>query len=673
MTAGAPWSVKGIDPKAREVAKDLARRSGMTLGEWLNRMILEDEGDDAVSAALFGERAPEGQARPVVEAPPRTQPSRYEPIAPRYETGARVEAGYSREEIARVALALDRLTDHIEASETRTGLAISGVEQSVRSALTRLDAAERQQGAAILRIEESVDVVRGDQIRIADRIRKAEHEASGPRSAEALKALEATLAKVAGRLDQKDEATETLLSKVEGRIQRLEGGEAESTAVVEDSFGKLASRLAEAESRTAEAMQGLRESFVALDSRLKGVETSRTDHEQLESLAARLSQRLEEARAEIAAQLTASAEDRFDRIEGKLGEMAGHVDAAEHRSAAAIETMGKELAGVAQSLGARVEAAEAAGAKAIDLVGSEVARIGDSVEARLARSEGVQADALGKLSAEITRISERLTERISNAERRSAQAIDEVGEQVSRVSERIGQRADRVSDDLSERIRASEERTAKLLEEAREKIDLRLAEAQARLTEQVKAAVPPTPTIEPALPPAETLDERPGYITASAPAARPPRRGLNPMFAAAFPVGPAAAPAQAKPPVAPPAPEFDETDFEAADGLPPTIAADGPDSPVLHQPEPAAELDPIAEVMKAIGAAAPEPAAAKPEPSSIDAELMAPPALEPAPSFDAPSSEAESLFEPELDDPFEAAPPPAAAQAEAQAGPSEEV
>jgi hypothetical protein len=43
MTAGAPWSVKGIDPKAREVAKELAARAGMTLGEWLNRSILEGE------------------------------------------------------------------------------------------------------------------------------------------------------------------------------------------------------------------------------------------------------------------------------------------------------------------------------------------------------------------------------------------------------------------------------------------------------------------------------------------------------------------------------------------------------------------------------------------------------------------------------------------------------
>src|ERR1700758_1131121 len=58
MTAGAPWSVKGIDPKAREIAKDLARRSGMTLGEWLNQMILEDSEEEsgARKTPAFAER-----------------------------------------------------------------------------------------------------------------------------------------------------------------------------------------------------------------------------------------------------------------------------------------------------------------------------------------------------------------------------------------------------------------------------------------------------------------------------------------------------------------------------------------------------------------------------------------------------------------------------------------
>ncbi len=43
MSSRTPWSVKGIDPKAREVAKDLARRSDMTLGTWLNARIFEEQ------------------------------------------------------------------------------------------------------------------------------------------------------------------------------------------------------------------------------------------------------------------------------------------------------------------------------------------------------------------------------------------------------------------------------------------------------------------------------------------------------------------------------------------------------------------------------------------------------------------------------------------------------
>ncbi len=70
MSASAPWSVKGIDAKAREVAKDLARRSGMTLGEWLNQMILQ--GED-VGALITRERErsepPAAAARPARRIP----------------------------------------------------------------------------------------------------------------------------------------------------------------------------------------------------------------------------------------------------------------------------------------------------------------------------------------------------------------------------------------------------------------------------------------------------------------------------------------------------------------------------------------------------------------------------------------------------------------------------
>ena len=39
MKSNVPWSIKGIDPETREVAKKAAREAGMTLGEWLNKNI----------------------------------------------------------------------------------------------------------------------------------------------------------------------------------------------------------------------------------------------------------------------------------------------------------------------------------------------------------------------------------------------------------------------------------------------------------------------------------------------------------------------------------------------------------------------------------------------------------------------------------------------------------
>ncbi len=54
MKFGVPWSVKGIRPEARETAMEAARRSGMSLGEWLNSVIIhqaEQQGIDPEALA----------------------------------------------------------------------------------------------------------------------------------------------------------------------------------------------------------------------------------------------------------------------------------------------------------------------------------------------------------------------------------------------------------------------------------------------------------------------------------------------------------------------------------------------------------------------------------------------------------------------------------------------
>jgi localization factor PodJL len=44
----APWQVKGIDPEARYTAREAARRSGVSVGQWLNSVILEQAADEGV-------------------------------------------------------------------------------------------------------------------------------------------------------------------------------------------------------------------------------------------------------------------------------------------------------------------------------------------------------------------------------------------------------------------------------------------------------------------------------------------------------------------------------------------------------------------------------------------------------------------------------------------------
>lgn len=499
MTSGAPWSVKGIDPKAREVAKDLARRSGMTLGEWLNRMILEEDGPEEISSeAYFSD--PAYAPRAFADRPVRTYyetardsyrapepPLRPDPI----EAPSRFEAPeHPADEIGRVTMALERLTERIENSEGRTGKAISGVEHSIREAVARIEAAERDHVAVASRFEGVVDEARAEQSRLAERVRRMEAEASGPRSAEALRALEQALGRVANHLYDGESRTRQTLADLRERIERAEAGApAPSIEVIDEVVERVGARLGEAEARTSQALEDLRASFSGLDGRLATVESAGTGDidQRFQQMAASLSQRVEATRSELAQTLQASTESRFDRMERKLAEMAEQVRLAEERSAHAIERVGQEVLTVADNLNRRVQASETRSAEAIEHVGGEVARIAQTMETRLTRNDSVQAEAMEKLGAEIARISERLAERIANAERRSAQAFDEVGEKVSQITERIGQRSDRASDDLVERIRQSEERTARLLEDAREKIDQRLAEAQRRISEQVAA------------------------------------------------------------------------------------------------------------------------------------------------------------------------------------------
>jgi hypothetical protein len=46
MKSGGPWNLRGLHPQARQAAREAARRSGMSVGEWLNGVIQTDDDQD---------------------------------------------------------------------------------------------------------------------------------------------------------------------------------------------------------------------------------------------------------------------------------------------------------------------------------------------------------------------------------------------------------------------------------------------------------------------------------------------------------------------------------------------------------------------------------------------------------------------------------------------------
>jgi len=430
MTAAAPWSVKGIDPKAREVAKDHARRSGMTLGAWLNRVILEDD-------------------------PQPLGPDAHRPWSANPGGDA---------ELARLAGAVERLADRLEASETRTGLAVSGVEHAVRQALGRIEAAERESLAVAARVEGAVEALGSEQARLTERLNRMAAEAAGPRSAEALRVIEQAVSGTAGQVHA-----------LESRLALAEAQGADPDALAEAVLERAGRRLAEAESRTTEALDALRASVGAFDARLQAVEGAPgAQDEKLEGLARRLSEQVEAARSQFAEQLKRADLGGSD---GRVDQLARDLEASERRSAEAMQQMGRQVLAMAEAVDRRLRASEDRNAEAIAQLGGEITRAAEATEARLALAERGQAEALERLSAELGGISERLSDRLLLSERRAADAMEGVGLQVERVTERMTESQSRTTQELAETIRESEARMAALLDEARGRLEQRLGDA----------------------------------------------------------------------------------------------------------------------------------------------------------------------------------------------------
>ncbi len=487
MAAGGPWSVKGIAPQAREAAKDAARRQGKTLGEWLNEIILET-GDEAAAPD-----APTGGSMPAPEAGedvPQDFPRDF-------------SRDFSRETAANTSsMSLESLARRLEAVEHRSTLAITGIDQSVRGLISRMEESERSAGDRVDQAGESVSELHHAQSELARRLAALEADTTAKSGLEAVKSLEGAVAKVAGHLHERDEKSAERAGRMEERLSDLDtrfvktsedlarrvdtasdhaamqaqratndlrqafethqDKTADALASLEATIGRINERLSSAEGLTDNAMRSLEASFAHLDDRLRKAEHQAHEasadnvadklEQKFEALGRELRERIDEVRAETAQTIEAST-PRLDRLERAL-------EKSTKRNTRTLNKIGEQIGVLGQAVEKRLEDTE----RRL----REDASQDRTLETRLREVENSSAEAIRKVAESVEQISIRLAERIETSEGRNADAVSTLSKEMAKLADRMTPQAQQKSEDdsLAARLRESERRTQKMIRDA---------------------------------------------------------------------------------------------------------------------------------------------------------------------------------------------------------------
>lgn len=273
MKPGIPWSVKGVEPQVREAAKEAARRSGLTLGEWLNTMII-DQAEEKNEAA--GEAHPEaGAAAPRDQAIPRDLPAA--PRSIRLEDIARQLSALARQDRdtaairsyepsggrTRESMMLDRIADRLENNERQAVEAFTAMNERLSALGQQVNRVSKQAypakaadvpgfqalEQALRNIVDHMEVsekrtrqsLKEMQDRLGDMGRKVASADAMPiaRSAPELERLESRLGELARRIDQSEDHAQSFLPEL---VRKEMAGLTERIETVRQTSEALASK-----------------------------------------------------------------------------------------------------------------------------------------------------------------------------------------------------------------------------------------------------------------------------------------------------------------------------------------------------------------------------------------------------------------------------------------------
>jgi localization factor PodJL len=416
----APWSIKGIDPKAREAAREAARRRGLTIGEWLNQAILANE------AALSAVRPASGGV-----------------------DSALVDA-------------LEQLAERVDSNDRRAGLAMGAMDRSLAAIGQRLEAASLAASGSG-HVDGLLAELREAQAGLLQKMRTIEED--DKRAASRMGAVEQTVSQLAAQVTgaeadtgQKLRALESSLASLDEKMAQAGAG-ADLDSNIEARFAAIAETLNEQvedvragyASAIAAAMGDLKpdETRVALNDLSKRIAASERRHAQtIEAVSIEI-KRLNEAMERRLRGIEARNDDGAaaqDRLREQMNDMASSVD---HRLAQTEERFSGEIGRMAERFEQRIETSEVHAANAISQVGEQVSivaerlqdehhRLAADLSVRLSDNEERQASHLEGAIDNLSAYLDRIESKASGASPVMDGAIAKFAERLAAIEARLG-------------------------------------------------------------------------------------------------------------------------------------------------------------------------------------------------------------------------------------------
>ncbi len=444
MTQG-PWSVKGIDPRARSVAREKAQRRGITLGQYLNTLLLDDGEDDGVE--------------------------------PMFEQPAPVETVDEPDELQSITDELNELSKRLEATQERSAKAITGVDRSILDLQGRVEESGRASLDAVERVTEALKEIEITQTALRERVQLIEADTESHATVSALKELEASLARLARNVEERaglDAKLENIDTVIAEAVQS-------SSAQINSRVGQIDDRIAKVQDRMDSAIQRINEAS-------NRFETFETRTERSVADTAKLMERALDANTTRSKAMSKELAQRVDSIEGQtrnavnsLGDAVSRIidrlSTAEDTGENALRTIEQSVNGIDDRFSRLehetnndIDRLENSFQKRLDILAESLAKPMQSVredveqqiehalrsnqpeqverltqtieqvQERLDASEGRQADALVSMSREVERLSDAIDARISALETGDGGGMDALREEMQEMTQRIEER-----------------------------------------------------------------------------------------------------------------------------------------------------------------------------------------------------------------------------------------